>query len=58
MAEAGYSDGFKVRGILMNVFGFPESADFMQALEVYFRDVGIELKLEAMRRQRVFNKEC
>ena len=30
----------------MNVFGFPESADFMQALEVYFRDVGIEMNLE------------
>ena len=46
LAEAGHPDGFKVRGILMNVFGFPESADFMQALEVYFRDVGIELELE------------
>ncbi len=46
LAEAGYADGFEVRGILMNVFGFPESADFMQALEVYFRDVGIELELE------------
>ena len=46
LAEAGYPDGFKVRGILMNVFGFPESADFMQALEVYFRDVGIEMELE------------
>ena len=46
LAEAGYPDGFKVRGILMNVFWFPESADFMQALEVYFRDVGIEMELE------------
>ena len=46
LAEAGYPDGFEVRGILMNVFGFPESADFMQALEVYFRDVGIEMNLE------------
>ena len=46
MAEAGYPDGFKVRGILMNVFGFPESADFMQALEVYFREIGIEMELE------------
>ena len=46
LAEAGYADGFEVRGILMNVFGFPESADFMQALEVYFREVGIDLQLE------------
>ena len=46
LVEAGYPDGFKVRGILMNVFGFPESADFMQALDVYFRDVGIELEME------------
>ena len=46
LVEAGYPDGFKVRGILMNIFGFPESADFMQALEVYFRDVGIEMELE------------
>ena len=46
LAEAGYPDGFKVRGILMNVFGFPESADFMQALEVYLREIGIDLELE------------
>ena len=46
LAEAGYPDGFKVRGILMNVFGFPESADFMQALDVYFRDVGIDMEME------------
>ena len=30
----------------MNVFGFPESADFMQALEGYFRAIDIELELE------------
>ena len=46
LAEAGYPDGFKVKGILMNVFGFPESADFMQAVDVYLRDVGIEMDLE------------
>ena len=46
LVEAGYPDGIKVKGILMNVFGFPESADFMQALDVYLRDVGIELELE------------
>ncbi len=46
LAEAGYPEGFKVKGILMNVFGFPESADFMQSLDVYFRAVGIEMELE------------
>ena len=46
LVEAGYENGFKVRGILMNVFGFPESADFMQALEGYFRAIDIELELE------------
>ena len=46
LADAGYPDGFEVKGFLMNVFGFPESADFMQALDVYFREVGIEMNLE------------
>jgi len=46
LADAGYADGLEVKGILMNVFGFPESADFMQAIEVYFGDVGITLNLE------------
>ncbi len=46
LAEAGYPDGFEVKGFLMNVFGFPESADFMQALDVYLREVGIEMNLE------------
>ncbi len=46
LAEAGYPEGFKVKGILMNVFGFPESADFMQSIDVYLREVGIEMELE------------
>jgi ABC-type transport system substrate-binding protein len=46
LVEAGYPDGFKVKGILMNIFGFPESADLVQAMDVYLRDVGIEMELE------------
>ena len=46
LVEAGYPDGFKVKGILMNIFGFPESADIVQAIDVYLRDVGIEMELE------------
>ena len=46
LAEAGYADGLELKGILMNVFGFPESADFMQAVEVMLRDVGIEISLQ------------
>jgi ABC-type transport system substrate-binding protein len=46
LVEAGYPDGFKVKGILMNIFGFPESADIVQAMDVYLRDVGIEMELE------------
>ncbi len=46
LAGAGYPEGFKIKGILMNIFGFPEAADFMQALDVYLRDVGIEMDLE------------
>jgi len=46
LADAGYADGLKLKGILMNVFGFPESADFMQALQVMLEEVGIDLTLE------------
>jgi ABC-type transport system substrate-binding protein len=46
LVEAGYPDGFKVKGIVMNIFGFPESADLVQAMDVYLRDVGIEMELE------------
>ena len=48
LAEAGYGpdNPVKIKGILMNIFGFPEAADAMQALEVMFRDVGIEMTLE------------
>ena len=46
LTEAGYPDGFEVRGILMNIFGFPESVDLVQTMQVQLREVGIELKLE------------
>lgn len=46
IAEAGYPDGFEVKGIVMNIFGFPESADLVQALQVQLREVGIDMKLE------------
>ena len=48
LAEAGYGpdNPVKVKGILMNMFGFPESVDVMQALEVMLRDVGFEMTLE------------
>jgi ABC-type transport system substrate-binding protein len=48
LAEAGYgpNNPVKVKGILMNFFGFPESQDTLQAFEVMFRDVGIEMTLE------------
>ena len=46
LVEAGYPDGFEVKGILMNIFGFPESADIVQAMDIYLREVGIEMQLE------------
>ena len=48
LAEAGYGpdNPVQIKGILMNIFGFPEAADLMQALEVMLRDVGIEMTLE------------
>jgi ABC-type transport system substrate-binding protein len=48
LAEAGYgpNNPIKMKGILMNFFGFPESQDAMQAMDVMFRDVGINLTLE------------
>ena len=48
LAEAGYGpdNPAKLRGAVMAMFGFPESIDLMQAMEVMFRDVGIEMSLE------------
>ncbi len=48
LAEAGYGPDNPVefRGILMNMFGFPESVDTMQAVDVMLRDVGINMSLE------------
>jgi peptide/nickel transport system substrate-binding protein len=48
LAEAGYgpNNPVKIKGILMNFFGFPESQDTMQAVEVMLRDVGIQMTLE------------
>ena len=48
LAEAGYGpdNPVEIKGILMNMFGFPESVDTMQAVEVMLRDVGIDMTLE------------
>ena len=46
LEEAGYSDGLKIRGILVDQSGFPESKDTMQAVQIYLQDVGIEMVLE------------
>jgi len=46
LAEAGYPDGFNMKGIVMNIFGFPEAADLVQAIAVMMDDVGIDVSLE------------
>ena len=48
LAEAGYGpdNPAEISMKVMNIFGFPESADLMQALGVMFADVGIEVGYE------------
>ena len=46
LAEAGYPDGFDMRGILMPVAGFPEALDLMEAVASMLEDVGINVQLE------------
>ena len=48
IAEAGYSedDGPDQKLIVMNIFGFPESPDLMQAIGVMMSDVGFDISYE------------
>jgi ABC-type transport system substrate-binding protein len=48
LAEAGYGDDnpAELKMIVMNIFGFPESADLVQAMGVMFSDVGIDVSYE------------
>ena len=48
LAEAGYGPDNPAQMSLkvMNIFGFPESADLMQAIGVMFDDVGIDVSYE------------
>ena len=46
LAEAGYPDGFKIKGFAMNFPGWPEYNDVMEAIGLDFQKVGIEMTLE------------
>ena len=48
LAEAGYGpdNPAEISMKVMNIFGFPESADLMQAIGVMFDDVGIDVSYE------------
>lgn len=48
LAEAGYGpdNPAEISLKVMNIFGFPESADLMQAIGVMFDDVGIDVSYE------------
>ena len=48
LAEAGYTedDPAEMKIIVMNIFGFPESADLVQAIGVMFDDVGVDVSYE------------
>ncbi len=46
LAEAGYPDGFKLKGFAMNFPGWPEYNDVMEAIGLDFQKVGIEMTLE------------
>ena len=48
LAEAGYGpdNPAEIEMKVMNIFGFPESADLMQAIGVMFTDVGVDVSYE------------
>ena len=48
LAEAGYGpdNPAEISMKVMNIFGFPESADLMQAMGVMFADVGIDVSYQ------------
>ena len=44
LAEAGYADGFKITGFLIDLPGWPEYKDVMEAIGLDFAEVGIEVE--------------
>ena len=46
LAEAGYPNGFEIRGFLMNFPGWPKYIDVMEAVGVDLANIGIKLTLE------------
>ena len=48
LAEAGYGpdNPAELKMIVMNIFGFPESADLVQSIGVMFSDVGVDVSYE------------
>ena len=48
LAEAGYTSDnpAELKMIVMNIFGFPESADLVQSIGVMFSDVGVDVSYE------------
>ncbi len=48
LAEAGYGpdNPAKISMKVMNIFGFPESADLMQSIGVMFADIGVDVTYE------------
>ncbi len=46
LVEAGYPDGFKIKGFNMAFFGFAEYSDLLQAMQLDLQKVGIEMELE------------
>jgi ABC-type transport system substrate-binding protein len=48
LAEAGYPNGFKTKGFMRRVYGFPEAVDFMQAIQIYWNSIGVNMELEEL----------
>ena len=46
LTEAGFPDGFEIKGFLMNFPGWPEYNDVMEAVGVDLANIGITLTLE------------
>ena len=46
LAEAGYPDGFKITGFLMDLPGWPEYNDVMEAIGLDFAKAGITMEFE------------
>jgi ABC-type transport system substrate-binding protein len=56
LAEAGYPDGFKMKLYAYSWSGTPELLQVTEALALYFREIGIEARIEELEYARVWER--